>query len=172
MDWARGMNENIHWLSKSGLYDQESFKEKYKFYPNDKTVTLYKVFQGDSSDSIPPIEGINEQTTLNILNNFADVFDLLDTIKNNKEAKNLLSDYTIDIILRNQERIITNHQLIYFNFVSDEEMKLCTIKGCFNENALRILYESLDFPKTFDKRIEYKSVGSMDLLQFDDVKRK
>lgn len=172
MDWARCMSSSTDWLTRTNLFNQETFKEYYKFTPNENTVTLYKAILGDSSDNIPCIKGINEQTALNIVYNFYDVFDLLENIQRKTEKSNLLSDYTKKHLMENKDRLVLNHQLIYFNFVSSEEVKHATIKGSFNENALKILYTQLDFPAHFDKRIKRASPKIEDIFGFDEIKRK
>lgn len=172
MDWARCMSENTHWLSRNGIHTQETFKETYKFTPNENTVTLYKSIQGDNSDNIPAIKGINEQTTLNIIENYFNVYDIFESIKRKDKKSELLSDYTKKHLLENKDRLILNHQLIYFNYVSKQEISSAIIKGQFNETALKIFYEQINFPPSFDKRIKIKKPTIDDVFSFDDIKRK
>lgn len=173
LDWARCMSQNVDWLDNKDLLNQQTFKGKYKFIPDERTVTIYKVLLGDKSDNIPPIKGLNEQTVLNIISSFKDVFDLLDCLQKNTTKAYDISDYTKKIILENKSRIITNHNLVYFNEVSDSDIKQATINGQFNMKALQILYQSLNFPINFDKRIESKQTSFGDIFtQFDQVNRK
>jgi DNA polymerase-1 len=172
MDWARCMSENTHWLSRNGIHTQETFKETYKFTPNENTVTLYKSIQGDNSDNIPAIKGINEQTTLNIIENYFNVYDIFESIKRKDKKSELLSDYTKKHLIENKDRLILNHQLIYFNYVSKQEISSAIIKGQFNETALKIFYEQINFPPSFDKRIKIKKPTIEDVFSFDDIKRK
>jgi 5'-3' exonuclease len=172
MDWARCMSENTHWLSRNGIHTQETFKETYKFTPNENTVTLYKSIQGDNSDNIPAIKGINEQTTLNIIENYFNVYDIFESIKRKDKKSELLSDYTKKHLVENKDRLILNHQLIYFNYVSKQEISSAIIKGQFNETALKIFYEQINFPASFDKRIKIKKPTIDDVFSFDDIKRK
>lgn len=172
MDWARCMSENTHWLSRTGVYTQETFKDKYKFIPNENTVTLYKSIQGDTSDNIPAIKGINEQTTLNIIENYFNVYDIFESIKRKDKKSELLSEYTKKHLIDNKDRLILNHQLIYFNNVSKQEISSAIIKGQFNETALKIFYEQLNFPASFDKRIKIKKPTIEEVFSFDNIKRK
>lgn len=173
MDWARCMSPSVDWYNHDVVYTQETFKKKYKFFPNERTVTLYKSLLGDKVDNIPSITGINEQTTLNIIDNFQDVYELLASIKKNTEKAFTLSNYTKQVLLKNESRLITNHNLVYFCQVSSTEINQALIKGSFNQKALAILYKSLDFPSNFDSRIEDSKVSFGDIFSnFDEVGRK
>jgi len=173
MDWARCMSENVDWFNHDRVYTQESFKNKYHFTPNENSVTLYKVLLGDTIDMIPSIKGINEQTTLNIIESFDDIFEVLSCIKKNTEKAYLLSDYTKQTILKNEQRLITNHNLVYFCEVTSTEINQSLLKGKFNKQALSILYKALNFPTNFDSRIEDQQTSFGDIFsKFDDIKRK
>lgn len=168
LDWSRSMSSNVHWLSRKKLYTQESFKDEYKFIPNEQTVTLYKSLLGDDSDNIPAIKGINEQTALNIVHNYKDVFDLLSSLNRD----NILSSFAKNTIKENKDRLILNHQLIYFSSISQEEIQQATIKGCFDQKALSILYNTLGFNRGFDSRIKYEETNFNKVFDFDQIKRK
>ena len=173
LDWARCMNWNVDWYNHKDVYTQESFKAKFKYTPNEKSVTLMKVLMGDISDNIPSISGMNTQTALNIVLNFDDIYEVLSCIKRNTEKAFLLSDYTRKLVMKNEERLLKNHNLVYFCEVSEEEVSQALIKGNFNSNALSILYKSLNFPPNFDSRIEDKKVSFGDIFSnFDEVNRK
>lgn len=172
LDWSRSMSSNIHWLSRKKLYTQELFEQEYKFTPNEQTVTLYKSLLGDDSDNIPAIKGINEQTALNIIHNFKDVFDLINNVKLNNEKSKVLSDFVKKVIQENKDRLILNHQLIYFSEISQEEIQQSIIKGNFDQKSLSILYDSLGFEKRFDERIKQKSIDFNSVFSFDQIKRK
>lgn len=172
LDWARSLADNIHWLQNKVLYTPEIFKQKYKFNPTEDKVTLYKSLHGDISDNIPCIEGLNNQTILNLVNNFKDVFEIIDTVSKNLSKNSLLSEYTKNVILKNKNRLILNHQLVYFSFVSEEEIKQAVIDGSYNQKTLMVLYNSLEFPKNFDERIKYKKKDFNEMFDFDSIKRK
>ena len=173
LDWARCMNWNVDWYNHKDVYTQESFKAKFKYTPNEKSVTLMKVLMGDISDNIPSISGMNTQTALNIVLNFDDIYEVLSCIKRNTEKAFLLSDYTRKLVMKNEERLLKNHNLVYFCEVSEEEVGQALIKGNFNSNALSILYKSLNFPPNFDSRIEDKKVSFGDIFSnFDEVNRR
>jgi 5'-3' exonuclease len=166
------MSENVHWLSRKKLYTQELFEEEYKFKPNEQTVTLFKSLLGDDSDNIPSIKGINEQTALNIVHNFIDVFDLINCVKLKNEKSNILSDFAKKTVIENKDRLILNHQLIYFNDITQEEIQQSVVKGLFDKKALTILYNTLGFDRNFDDRLELKKINFDSTFSFDVVKRK
>jgi 5'-3' exonuclease len=172
LDWARCISDTVDWYNHVDIITKESFLKKYKFIPNEKTVTLMKSLTGDKSDNIPEIKGISEQIALNIVHNFDDVYELISCIKRNVEKSYLLSDYTKKIILKNEERLIKNHNLVYFCFVSQEEIQQALIDGSFNNKALSILYKSLNFPQSFDKRITNNNVEFLDIFSFEKIERK
>lgn len=173
LDWARCMSDTVHWYNHKEIYTQQSFKLKFKYTPDEKSITLMKVLTGDISDNIPQIKGMNEQTALNIVLNFDDIYEVLSTIKRNTEKAYLLSDYIKKLLLLNEERLIKNHNLIYFCEVSNEEISQALLRGSFNEHALSILYKSLNFPSNFDSRIEDKKISFGDIFNnFDEVNRR
>lgn len=53
MDWSRNMTGNIHWYNWRDNLDKDGFFSKYKFYPSEESVKIYKAIKGDSSDHIP-----------------------------------------------------------------------------------------------------------------------
>jgi len=170
LDWARCMSDKSDWYNFSKVYTNKIFYDEYKFYPNEKTVTLMKVLLGDKSDEIPAIKGINYQTMLNIVDNFDDIFEVIDCVLNHKEKSKLLSEFTKTTILHNKERLITNHNLVYFCEIDNDEIKQTIIDGDFNEQALTTLYSALDFPENFDKRIKTRSKKLS--FGFEDIPRK
>lgn len=172
MDWAANMTPTIDWLDKKEVYTQTSFRKRYHFTPTANTVTLFKSLLGCTSDNIPGIKDITEQVALNIVENFIDVFELLDCISKNTEKSYLLSDFVKKILTSNKTRLITNHNLVYFNYVDESEIKQATIKGSFNPHALTILYKSLAFPVNFDSRIESPKLSFGDIFNFEEVNRK
>lgn len=173
LDWTRCMTENVDWFNHDKVYTQELFKHRFKFTPNEDTVTLYKVLLGDMVDNIPSINGINEQTALNIVKNFDDIFEVIACIKKNTEKSYLLSDYTKQTLLKNEQRLIKNHNLVYFCEVSSIEVSQALLTGKFNSRALSILYKALNFPDNFDTRIEDPKTSFGDIFShFDEVKRK
>lgn len=173
LDWARCMSDKVHWYNHKEIFTQQSFKSRFKYTPDERSITLMKVLMGDLSDNIPPIKGMNEQTALNIVLNFDDTYEVLSCLKKNTEKSYLVSDYVRKLLLANEDRLLKNHNLVYFCEVSKEEVSQALIKGSFNSNALSILYKSLNFPTNFDSRIEDKKISFGDIFSsFDEVQRR
>ena len=172
LDWSRCMSENVFWYNHDTVHTQDTFQKKYKFRPTEKTVTLYKTLLGDKSDNIPCINNFTEQMALNLVYNFDDIFEVLDCIKKNNSKAYLMSDYTKRLILTNEKRLITNHNLVYFSECSSFEIKQALIDGSFNSRALSILYKSLDFPPNFDSRVEDHTMSFGDIFNFEEINRK
>jgi len=172
LDWARCMSSNVDWYNHTALYTQESFKKKFKYIPNEKTVTLMKVLMGDNSDNIPSVKEITEQIALNLIYNFDDIFEILDCIKKNTEKAKLMSEYTKKVLLKNEKRLLTNQNLVYFCEVSNTEIEQAVMKGNFDSKNLSILYKALNFPENFDSRIEDIKISFGDIFKFDEVQRK
>jgi 5'-3' exonuclease len=174
LDWARSISDTCDWYNFKKVYNNKIFFEEYKFYPNEKTVTLMKVLLGDDSDNIPSIGGINYQSALNLVLNFDDIFEVLSCIKKNTEKSILMSDYIKNIILQNENQLIINHNLVYFCELNKEEVQESLLHGKFNEKALLLLYKALEFPNDFDKRIKIKyTTDNLNIFsKFEDSKRR
>jgi 5'-3' exonuclease len=50
LDWARGINANIHWYNWEKTYYLENFKIDYGFSPEGNKVQMYKSFRGDKGN--------------------------------------------------------------------------------------------------------------------------
>jgi 5'-3' exonuclease len=171
LDWARCISDRVDWYNFVKIYTGEIFFSEYKFYPSKHSVTFMKVLLGDKSDSIPAIDGINYQTMLNIIQNFGDVFDLLECCKINTSKKEILSEFVVKTILKNEQRLILNYNLVYFCEVDSTEIKQTIIDGEFNEKALSTLYSALEFDAGFDTRIKRKETKNF-VFGFEGIPRK
>ena len=77
LDWARSINKYTSWYNYYTLYQSETFKDKYGFYPNNNSITLYKAINGDHSDSIPNgCPNLRKEILIDICNRFNDDDDL------------------------------------------------------------------------------------------------
>jgi len=157
MDWARSVGKSVHWYNYHTLYDMDSFKTKYGFFPNNNSITLYKSLRGDNSDSIPigcPL--LREEIVLDICNRFNNVDELF---------KNLFdTDYPKQWKLKikeNEMRIRMNYALVDFIAVEgniDEHI----VHGKESIKALKSWYTILDLP------LEYRMKDKEDIKQQKD----
>lgn len=164
MDWARSIDRNTDWFNTKQIFNLENFESHWKFKPTVDSITLWKSLIGDTADNIDGIKGITETIALNIINNFSNVYDLLDCVKKKTEKSKLLSEFTKTTILKNERLLLVNHNCIYFCDVDKKEIESCIMHGSFNEKALSILYKSLDFPKGFDVRIQDEQISFGDIF--------
>lgn len=174
LDWARSMSENCDWYNFVDLLNQEDFLKKFGYKPTANSVTLMKVLMGDISDSIPPVlEKCESIAALHIVLNFEDIFDVFSSIKNKDSRSYLMSPYIQKFLVKHKEQLIINHNLVYFCELNREEVEQSLIKGTFNETSLSILYNALEFPSSFDKRVKYNKKSILDIFSsFEEVKRK
>lgn len=139
LDWARSIDKKIKWYNYHTLYDLDTFKNKYGFFPNNNSITLYKSLRGDNSDNIPSgCPHLREEIVLDICTRFNSDDDLF---------KNLFqTDYPQQWKLKikeNEMRIRMNYALADYIQVEgniDEHIVQCkeSIK------SLRSWYSMLD----------------------------
>ena len=173
MDWARSISISVDWFDTKTVYDQEKFKQRWKFHPTVDSITLYKSLLGDPSDNITGVPSMTVQVALNIVGSFTDVFELLGAVKKNTEASYILSAHTKKLILTHEKRLVMNHNVIYFCEVDKNEIKACIASGEFNPKSLLILYKSFNFPDTFDSRVVRNVQSFQDIFStFDKTARK
>lgn len=146
LDWARGINKSVNWYNYHTLYDMDSFKSKYKFYPNNNAITLYKSLRGDNSDNIPvgcPL--LREEIVIDVCNKFNDIDDLFKRLFD-KEI-NYPQQWKLKI-KENELRIRTNYYLA--DFVEVEGSILDHIVRCKESiKALKSWYRILNIPLEF-----------------------
>jgi 5'-3' exonuclease len=156
MDWFRAINENIHVAKYENkeykIYDIDSFKEKYNFFPSEKNIIIYKAFRGDSSDNIPKgVSGIRETLIINLLE---DGYSSIKEILLNLDKINYIPDSWKQKILENRARLLLNEKLVAYEKVPIEELKEYIFVCKFSPKVLKSIYKSLDFnASSFDPRI-------------------
>lgn len=52
LDWSRNLSNYVHWYDWSQVLEPESFYSKYKFFPSEEGLKIYKAIKGDPSDHI------------------------------------------------------------------------------------------------------------------------
>lgn len=81
MDWARGINDKVHWFNFSTIYSKDNFIDKYGFNPENNGVKLYKAIHGDKSDCIEnAVPNLPKKILYYIVDNYTDIYDLLNRI--------------------------------------------------------------------------------------------
>lgn len=52
LDWTRNLSSTVHWYDWINVYDSDLFYSKYKFFPSEEGLKLFKAIKGDPSDHI------------------------------------------------------------------------------------------------------------------------
>lgn len=142
MDWSRLISDNVHQYMKGKIFDKRAFHEKYQFYPNKNSVTLYKTIRGDKVDNIPiGIKGLSSKILIHLIDNYKDIYDVFDNLNiipclTNKWKKEFV---------RCKNRLTLNHKLITFFPVNENQVQEFTHVGCYKPYILKRIYESLGF---------------------------
>lgn len=93
---------------KSRLFDQNEFREKYKFLPHQ--MIDYKALRGDPSDNIPGVAGIGEKYATNLLLEYEtldNIYENIDNITSNSLKNKLLNGKNEAYISQQLATIIT-----------------------------------------------------------------
>ena len=158
LDWARSIENNIDttvsWYNYHTLYDLDSFKTKYGFFPNNNSITLYKSLRGDNSDNIPNgCPGLREEIVLDICNRFNSDDELFKNLFN--------TDYPQQWKLKlkeNELRIRTNYALVDFIQV-DGSIEDHIVQCKESIKALKAWFRLLEIP------LEYRMKDEKDIKQ-------
>lgn len=142
LDWARSMDRNVFWYAKNKIWNFDSFKKKYGFFPTGNTVAIYKAIRGDKSDHIPiGIPHLSEKIVLKIVNDFEDIYDFFERYA----LKDYLSDKWKEKIKKCKSRLRLNYQLVDFIKISKELVDENTILCYNNYNKYRQVLRILGF---------------------------
>jgi 5'-3' exonuclease len=111
MDWSRNINDKVYWYNWNTILNKEEFYSKYKFFPSEEGIKIYKSIKGDSSDNISPgIYNFPMNDLINIcdkaynFNSYKDFLNYIETLNENLKQ-------TIKSNLRNIKR---NYSLVDF----------------------------------------------------------
>lgn len=172
MDWSRLLADNIYWFAKKRIWDIDMFKEYYGFFPNSKSVILYKAIRGDGSDNVPKgIPHIGEKLVQQLINDFNSVDEML----NNLNDISYLSDKWKNKIRENKARLKLNSQLVDFITTENDNIDDFIFPCEFKPNTLRTLYHALGFSiASFDPRllkIFPPKTDSNNFFNFQELKR-
>jgi hypothetical protein len=151
LDWARGIDEDVHWFNYKNIYDIRTFRNDYKFSPFGEKIKIYKSIHGDASDCIKnAVPHLPHKTLLDIVNAFDDL---------NEVFKNLhkidCSDTWKNKILEAESKIKINYNLVDY---IDIDIPISRLLTKCNENieTLRLWYDILEIP--YETRMKKKRV--------------
>ena len=141
LDWARNLSlsEHVYWWNYHKLYNQEDFKEEYKYPAICEKIQLYKAIHGDASDNIEnAVPYLPSELLIRIVNEFNSVEDLYKGLWK--------TDYPQQwkIKLKENERDVRkNLQLVDFAPL-DFDIKDNIFDCKQNSSALKFFYDALD----------------------------
>lgn len=122
LDWARQIEENIHWFNYADLYTAEKFKKKWGFNPIGNSIKLYKAIHGDNSDCIDnAVPHLPSEILLDLVERFKDVDDLFANLTDSPYPPQWKQKIRV---AENQVRI--NYQLVDFILVEQTNENIIT----------------------------------------------
>lgn len=163
MDWSRSVSDNVSWYNYREVMTKEAFFKKYKFFPNEESIKLFKSIHGDTSDSIPnAVPHLPEECLYHIISNY----NTLGSIWNNVPKDPKIPVHWKSKIMEARERIELSYQLV--DFVPLDKNVLSTHISYGKKNDLAFSYLSKIIDETykvekskekvsfFEKRIKIK----------------
>ena len=173
MDWTRELlqddkNDIIvnQYIKNNEILTVNSFEKKYGFKPTTTNVIFYKVFNGDSSDSIlPTLSNYPKQYFLDCIKRYSHVSRFIDDAISGKLSY-LDTAWRIKI-KQNAERMMLNWELISSIDLDGRELENLKVECFYKPNKLLIIYNTLNVVGRFDKRVKNKKEGS-DMLNMLD----
>jgi 5'-3' exonuclease len=125
MDWSRNINDKVYWYNWNNIINKEEFYSKYKFFPSEESIKIYKSIKGDPADSITPaiynFPMVDLITICNDAYNFQSYKDFLNYIET-------LNDKLKQLIKSNLRNIKRNYSLVDFinvNIDIKQYIKVC-----------------------------------------------
>jgi hypothetical protein len=112
LDWSRNITGANHWCNYHVTYNQQTYKEKYGFTPNEERVKIYKTFRGDDSDSIPiGLPKIPSKLIYHIMDTYEDKFT---NYILHPTSDNVVSETWVNKINENRKQLLENYKLVGF----------------------------------------------------------
>lgn len=140
LDWARAIQDNVHWLRNDQVLTPIEFQEEYGFRP--RGVELYKTFRGDGSDNIPKgVPGIRENILVQLIEDFGSLKDVLI----NLGSIDYLNDTWKKKIEENKARLRLNQKLVEFYPITSSYLKKFIFPCEYSPRTLYELYILLGF---------------------------
>lgn len=125
LDWARSIDQNVHWFNWVKIYNLNLFLEKYGFSPVGNGLTMYKTFRGDNSDNIKNVvPRLPEVVLLHIVENYSNIDMLMTALWTDEKIPKAwkVKIHEAEIFLR------TNYKLVNFVDFNSEEEYIITCK--------------------------------------------
>ncbi len=166
-DWARVITSKVH-LAKYEknknrkkdyvIYNQEVFRDKYGFDPEDNTIKLYKAFRGDKPNNIGPgVPFIKEDLLIKLINEFQ--YGTVDDIICGLNSLSYVTTKWKRNIKNNFARLKLNYNMVDCQQISTENLDDFMFPSVFKPNTLKILYASLGF-KIVDDRVDLQKTDN------------
>jgi hypothetical protein len=163
MDWSRSISDNVSWYNYRDIMSKEVFYKKYKFFPTENSVKIYKSIHGDLSDAIPnAVPHLPEDLLYYIVSKYKSINELFNGITNDS---NLPLSWKTKI-LEAKDRIQLNYRLVDFVPLDKEILKENIVYGKKDDLSFsylsKIIDENLKVEKVkeknsfFEKRIKIK----------------
>jgi len=155
-DLLQLVDENIRvYLLKRGvketvLYDKKLVKEKYKLEP--EQLIDFKSLKGDPTDNIPGVTGIGEKTAIFLIQEFGNIENLYENLKEKTEKVQKLNKKIVDILLKYEDQAFFSKKLVKIEkYVPiDFTLENCRRKKYNKDKVIEIL-EDLGFNSLINK---------------------
>lgn len=151
-DWCRWLSDNVHQYMNHEIYNRDKFIEENHYEPTENNIAFYKSFYGDDSDDIiPAFSNFPKQYFYEIINEYDNMKDFVDDVKNKKLGLDL---GWVKKAEENEQDLLVNYSLVKSADISYNDMVSYINKSKYQENKLRIIYSSLGILGEIDERIK------------------
>ncbi len=167
-DWMRYLNDNIHqYTTNNEIMTKEKFFDKYKYEATYSNICLNKVIYGDTTDgvkaTIPTLPNIY---FLEIIKNYDNIAKFIGDIKKKTDNLKFLDDGWKNKILKEEETLLLNWNLVESAEISDTNLKSHCYKCEYKKSKLEIIYSSLHLLGKVDtERFQRKKEKEIDLFE-------
>ncbi len=151
LDWARSIDDNIHWLDRQQVHTKETFFQKYKYYPSVSSICFNKTFYGDKVDDIKPaLKQLPFAYFLSIIDTYTDIYDFIEDAIHEKIP---YLDYGwTKRIVRDRDKLLKNWRLVSFAPITETDIRRYITKGKYLPSMVFKLKANLDMnPKKIEK---------------------
>lgn len=152
MDFFRLLDykgRTVHIYDNNKVWNQNEFESKYGFFATSETVVMYKVIRGDRSDNIAPgIPNFPKKSLEHLISVYPDIYEFI------KEIEIFEGGKWRDSAPYLKGKLRLNAELIDFIESEDADINSYLYKAKFNPKVLAVMYGSLQFSKSFDRRVE------------------